>query len=245
MSFFFIFFFFFFFFPFDRCFSVLIYLLCQIIVSVFLPRLREHEFVQAYKQARRRDDDIAIVNACFRVHLVHSAQGVPTVAEASFAFGGLGPVTLAARQTDAVILGRTWNEETLDAVVAALQLDFPLTADAPGGMPQYRQTLAASFFMKFFLTVKQQLGGAVPASQASATEKRHRPASQSTQLFEVVFLVKFIHFWCLFLIFFLHRHRWWARVATILWEHPWCTWPLKSKSRERRSTLTTFLSTTA
>jgi xanthine dehydrogenase/oxidase len=166
----------------------------QIIVSVFLPRLREFEFVQAYKQARRRDDDIAIVNACFRVHLTQSPEGIPTVAEASFAFGGLGPVTLAARQTDAVILGRAWNEDTLEAVVAALQLDFPLTADAPGGMPQYRQTLAASFFMKFFLTVKQQLGGAVPASQTSATEKRHRPASQSTQLFEVLRVLAFLMF---------------------------------------------------
>ena len=224
-------------------------------MSILLPRLRPLEFVQAYKQARRRDDDIAIVNACFRVHFVQAAevghilcwivlfsvlcqcqcvyvcvsQGAPTVAHASFAYGGLGPVTLSAPKAEAVLLGRTWDESTLDAVVAALQQDFVLPPDAVGGMAQYRQTLTASLFMKFFLTVKQQLGGHVAASQARAIEKRHRPCSQSVQLFEVTVVWRPV-FGGRFPVLALYcnnttcdspsRRRWWARVATILLARP-------------------------
>ena len=38
-----------------------------------------------------------------------------------------------------------------------LRQDLPLKADAPGGMVEYRETLAASFFFKFFVYVQNCL----------------------------------------------------------------------------------------
>ena len=39
----------------------------EVLVEIIIPRTSASEYVCAYKQARRRDDDISIVNACFRV----------------------------------------------------------------------------------------------------------------------------------------------------------------------------------
>jgi xanthine dehydrogenase/oxidase len=38
----------------------------EVIVSIQIPATRKNEFVRAYKQSRRRDDDIAIESACYR-----------------------------------------------------------------------------------------------------------------------------------------------------------------------------------
>jgi xanthine dehydrogenase/oxidase len=61
----------------------------EVLISLFVPFMRQNEYVAAYKQAKRRDDDIAIVNGCFRVFLDESA----TVLEADLAYGGLSATT--------------------------------------------------------------------------------------------------------------------------------------------------------
>ena len=38
----------------------------EIVVCIHVPGTKQHEFVRAYKQAKRRDDDISIVNGCLR-----------------------------------------------------------------------------------------------------------------------------------------------------------------------------------
>lgn len=58
--------------------------------------------VRAYKQATRRDDDIAIVNACLLVRL----DATHIVRAAHFAFGGMAAVTRFAEQTQAAVIGR-------------------------------------------------------------------------------------------------------------------------------------------
>ena len=52
---------------------------------------------------------------------------------------------------------RNWDQSLLDDVIAWLREDFPLKINAPGGMVEYREALAASFFFKFFIYVKQCL----------------------------------------------------------------------------------------
>jgi xanthine dehydrogenase/oxidase len=41
----------------------------EILKSVFLPFTRMFEYVKEFKQAHRREDDIAIVTACIRMRL--------------------------------------------------------------------------------------------------------------------------------------------------------------------------------
>jgi xanthine dehydrogenase/oxidase len=46
----------------------------------------------AFKQAKRREDDIAIVTSGMRVHLEEDGD-LWTIRDLSLAFGGMGPIT--------------------------------------------------------------------------------------------------------------------------------------------------------
>lgn len=59
-----------------------------------VPYTRKNEFAFAFKQAKRRDDDIAIVTCGFRVLLKHvPAENKWYVEEFGAGFGGMGPTT--------------------------------------------------------------------------------------------------------------------------------------------------------
>ena len=58
----------------------------EILKSIFVPFLTENEYAHSYKQAKRKEDDIAIVNASFRVKL--DCNGY--VLDTSLVFGGMG-----------------------------------------------------------------------------------------------------------------------------------------------------------
>ncbi len=47
----------------------------EVLASVFIPFNEQHEYVKEFKQAHRRDDDIAIVNAGMRVKLAPNDAG--------------------------------------------------------------------------------------------------------------------------------------------------------------------------
>ena len=57
----------------------------------------------AYKQAKRRDDDIAIVNLALNVIF---EPGKSVVKEAYMAFGGMAPTTILARKTCSSMIGK-------------------------------------------------------------------------------------------------------------------------------------------
>lgn len=105
------------------------------------------EVIKAYKQAKRKDDDIAIVTAGFRVRL--NDQGI--VEEITLAYGGMAPTTLAARRSRDALVGKKWAiPETLELGLGALAKDFDLSFSVPGGMAHYRRTLALSLFFRFW-----------------------------------------------------------------------------------------------
>lgn len=58
-----------------------------------------------YKQARRREDDIAIVNAGLRVHL-EQERDEWKVKDSSLCFGGMSYITKFASQTQQFLCGR-------------------------------------------------------------------------------------------------------------------------------------------
>eukprot|EP01124_Arcella_intermedia_P006821 TRINITY_DN14117_c0_g1_i1.p1 TRINITY_DN14117_c0_g1~~TRINITY_DN14117_c0_g1_i1.p1 ORF type:complete len:1314 (+),score=314.98 TRINITY_DN14117_c0_g1_i1:452-3943(+) len=133
----------------------------EVIVSVFVPFSSELEYVRAYKQSRRREDDIAIVSAAFRVSLEKREHNY-IIKDACLSYGGMDAVTKEARKTSQYLLGKPWNNETLLKVNQYLADDLPLAPDAVGGMVAYRKTLSTSFWHKFSLFVSQSLGQPVP-----------------------------------------------------------------------------------
>ena len=126
-----------------------------IIASLRIPLAKESgEYLRAYKQSKRKDDDIAIVNAALRVSLDdrHHVTGVDLV------YGGMAPVTIAAKAAVSYLRGKKWTDpETLEGVMNALEEDFDLRFGVPGGMATYRKSLAFGFFYRFYHEVLSEL----------------------------------------------------------------------------------------
>lgn len=148
----------------------------EILLRVELPATRPLEFACEFKQAHRRDDDIALVNAGMRVRLELSPDGTPCCAEAHLAFGGMAACTVAAPRAEAALVGRAWDKGALQGALAALKQDLPLAEDAPGGMVEFRRSLSASFLYKFFVHVCAALEAALP-SFSSGVDARERSAA--------------------------------------------------------------------
>ncbi|KAJ1677033.1 hypothetical protein EV182_007018, partial [Spiromyces aspiralis] len=128
----------------------------EVIAKVFVPFTRPGEVVCAYKMAKRQDDDIAIVNAGMRLRIDLTTR---KVIEASIAFGGMGPTTVQATKTVEAIVGKTWGlSEAYELVSQVCRDEMRLDYAVPGGMAEYRSTLAASFLFKFWVTSCQRLG---------------------------------------------------------------------------------------
>ncbi|KAL2263860.1 hypothetical protein VTK26DRAFT_4656 [Humicola hyalothermophila] len=140
-----------------------------VLVSIRIPLTQEkNEFFRAYKQAKRKDDDIAIVTAALRLRL--SDSGI--VEAANLVYGGMAPTTVAAKNTNAYLVGKQLAElETLEGAMNALGQDFDLQFSVPGGMATYRKSLALGFFYRFYHEVMQALGGNADPQAVSEIER--------------------------------------------------------------------------
>lgn len=128
----------------------------EIIQSVLVPFTTEYEYVSPYKQAKRREDDISIVTSCLRIKLSPQGQNGGgsscwKIEEAGLGFGGMAPTTVAARGTEAYLVGKPWSETTLEGAYTTLLKDMPLPPNVPGGQVEFRLALPPSFLFKFFV----------------------------------------------------------------------------------------------
>ncbi|KAF2368641.1 Xanthine dehydrogenase small subunit [Trinorchestia longiramus] len=159
----------------------------EVLVAVTVPFTAQNEYFQGFKQARRRDDDIAIANAGLRVSLEDDV-----VTSVTLAFGGVAPKTVLASVTMQLMKGRKWNDELLQDVTSSLVEELEVTPSAPGGMTAYRTTLLPSFFFKFYLHVRHELSKTLPTIPPLAPYQQEvlrpltRPAYSATHLYEKV-----------------------------------------------------------
>ncbi|KAL1832088.1 hypothetical protein ACET3Z_001739 [Daucus carota] len=162
----------------------------EILLSVFLPWTRPFELVKEFKQAHRRDDDIAIVNSAMRVFLEEKDQQW-IVSDASIVYGGVAALSLSASRTKDFLIGKSWNRECLLGALKVLEQDIVIKEDAPGGMVEFRKSLTSSFFFKFFMWISYQMEGQksfmerMPSSYLSAVQSFHRPSVIGSQNFEI------------------------------------------------------------
>ena len=127
-----------------------------IIACIRIPVTSEKgEYFQAYKQSKRKDDDIAIVNAAIRLSLSHSDH---VVESADLVYGGMAPTTIAARKTSVYLVGKKLTDPaTLEGAMNSLEQDFDLRFGVPGGMATYRKSLALGFFYRYYHEVLSKL----------------------------------------------------------------------------------------
>jgi xanthine dehydrogenase/oxidase len=119
-----------------------------IIASIRIPVTKEKgEFFRAYKQAKRKDDDIAIVTGALRVKL--DDGGI--VEECNLIYGGMAAMTIAAKNAMDFLIGKKLADlDTLEGAMSAMEQDFKLQFGVPGGMASYRKALAFGFFYRFY-----------------------------------------------------------------------------------------------
>ncbi len=120
----------------------------EILKAILIPRPAStsgQRLTRWFKVSKRREMDISTVAACFTVEL-DAAQRVQF---ARLAFGGVAATPLRAVKTEAALLGKTWNEETVRSVLRLLRGEFTPISDVRGSA-EYRSELIASLLEKFF-----------------------------------------------------------------------------------------------
>jgi xanthine dehydrogenase iron-sulfur cluster and FAD-binding subunit A len=167
----------------------------EVLVSIRLPfPPSPRHFFTAYKQARRRDDDIAIVNAAFSVHVEPLAGGPVRIAGLRMAFGGMAPTTVLAERTAAQLVGFEVgdldgkggqpSDPLVEAACRLLTDELTLGPGAPGALIRYRRSLVLSFFFKFYLELRRYLPQSDLQRRSSAairslrSEMRHSSQGQ-------------------------------------------------------------------
>ncbi|KAL5284170.1 XDH.2 family protein [Megaselia abdita] len=151
----------------------------EILISILFPKTSPNTYMVAYKQAKRRDDDIAIVNGAFYITIDEYQK----VKDANMAFGGMGKTTLLAKNTSNYLKGKTWSREIIEDISERLCEELPLSPGAPGGMVSYRRALVLSLFFKAFLKISNNLENNNESSGADTLVPR---TPKSSQLFEKV-----------------------------------------------------------
>jgi xanthine dehydrogenase small subunit len=114
----------------------------ELIEAVVIPKLATGEHFWADKISKRRDQDISTV--CSAVLLAFDGG---KVSKARLAFGGMAPTPMRARNAEAELVGRPFDEEALAQTSAALARDFRPISDWRGS-GEYRQAVAQNLLRR-------------------------------------------------------------------------------------------------
>jgi xanthine dehydrogenase small subunit len=115
----------------------------ELIVAVKLPR-RANQISASYKVAKRPTDDISIVAATFALEF----DAMRRVGRARLAFGGVAPMPVRAKRTEALLLGRSLDRDTMAQAQALLQAEFDPISDHRASS-DYRRALCGNLFAQF------------------------------------------------------------------------------------------------
>jgi xanthine dehydrogenase/oxidase len=150
-----------------------------------VPYTRDNEFIIPYKQARRREDDIAIVTSALRV-LLKKENNEFIVEECGISYGGMAIITKVAKNTEKFLIGKSWTDKVFEEATQILSEEFTLDIQVPGGMPHFRRALVLSFFYKFYLSVCNEVLGNVPDNLKSLLKEEKHEKFKMEQTFDYV-----------------------------------------------------------
>ena len=121
----------------------------EIVRAVVVPRNRApasgtRRLMDSYKVSKRRELDISIAAAAFVVDL----EG-DIVRHARLAYGGVAATPVRAKKTEAFLIGKPWNEDTLRGARAVVASELSPIDDHRSGA-EFRRDLVTSLLEKFF-----------------------------------------------------------------------------------------------
>jgi xanthine dehydrogenase small subunit len=117
----------------------------EIVTHVDIPRPPKDAFFAAEKISKRFEQDISAISAGFMVRVKKDL-----VAEARLAFGGMAGVPKRAGKAEAMLVGKPWNEASIQAAMTALAQDFQPLTDWRGSA-EYRLAGAQNLLLRFYL----------------------------------------------------------------------------------------------
>ncbi|CAN5892563.1 FAD binding domain-containing protein [soil metagenome] len=126
----------------------------EVIVSVLIPQTLPEGAVRrlsnAYKVGKRGTYDISIVAAAFTVDL--NADG--RVVQARLAYGGVAATPVRATAVEAALVGKLWNDRTVQEAKKSLQTTFKPLDDLRASAA-YRNRLVGNLFEKFYFETQE------------------------------------------------------------------------------------------
>ncbi|WP_375380974.1 xanthine dehydrogenase small subunit [uncultured Sphingomonas sp.] len=117
----------------------------EFVESVFVPRPASGALIRVDKLSKRFDSDISAVCGAFALRIEEGR-----VAGARIAFGGMAGTPQRARACETALIGRRWNEATVEAAVAALADDYRPLTDVRGSAG-YRRDVAGNLLRRLWL----------------------------------------------------------------------------------------------
>jgi xanthine dehydrogenase small subunit len=117
----------------------------EFVESVIVPKPASGLVFKAYKISKRFDQDITAVLGAFAIEV---KDGV--VAEFRAAFGGMAGTPMRAKKCEAALIGKPWDEASLNAAQLALSSDFAPMSDMRASK-EYRMLVAQNLLTKLFI----------------------------------------------------------------------------------------------
>ena len=154
----------------------------EIIVSIVLPPRDPNQFVaEAFKQAIRRTDSMALVSAA----MTATRDGSGVLTDARLVFGGLGAPGLRARATEALLNAQNCqslaeDDDALGKLLDELRSEIEAinVRALPQDMRDYQREVAAGFLRRFIHM------SAPNPSEFMDTNRFRQPPSRGRQIFE-------------------------------------------------------------
>ncbi|MDD1974902.1 xanthine dehydrogenase small subunit [Pseudomonas tussilaginis] len=120
----------------------------EFIEKIIVPRARSAWTFRAYKVSKRLDDDISAVCAAFNLRI---ENGV--VEAARIAFGGMAAIPKRAHACEAALVGKAWNQASIERACLALAEDFTPLSDFRASK-EYRLLSAQNLLRKYFIELQ-------------------------------------------------------------------------------------------
>jgi xanthine dehydrogenase small subunit len=118
----------------------------EFVEAVTIPLLPEGDKFACYKITKRKDEDISALCGAFRIRL--SAAG--EVSKARIAFGGMAATPKRAKAVEAMLVGKAWDNATIEAALPAFAADYQPISDLRASA-EYRLLAAQNLLRRFYL----------------------------------------------------------------------------------------------
>ena len=115
----------------------------ELIVSIRVPRRPEGMLLRAYKISKRFDQDISAVFVCFALTLRDER-----IVAVRIGCGGVAPVPKRAATTEALLVGRPWDDAAAAAAATALANEFTPLSDMRASA-DYRRRVLGNLMQRF------------------------------------------------------------------------------------------------